>query len=91
MVEDKLDKISWAEYDKMSKTEEPKAKEGFTKQKLLQIVQVAELSGLKMYIWSGCVNNYVRVYRNSMIDSIHKCNDVSKLTVRKEHKEVYFK
>ncbi len=89
-----LDKISWAEYDEQcehTKSEEQQAKGGFTKEKLLQIVQVAELSGMKMFIWASCVQNYVRVYRNSMTDCIHKCLHIENLTVRKEHKEVYFK
>ena len=93
-MKDDLDKISWAEYDAKCQdtpAQEPKAKGGFTKEKLLQIVQVAELSGMKMFIWAGCVHNYVRVYRNSMTDCIHKCITIEKITVRKEHKEVYFK
>ena len=93
-MKDDLDKMSWAEYDAQSintKSIEPKAKGGFSKEKLLQIVQVAELSGMKMFIWADCVQNYVRVYRNSITDCIHKCILIEKITVRKEHKEVYFK
>ncbi len=93
-MKDDLDKISWAEYDKKlhnNKTEEPKVNGGFTKEKLLRIVQVAELQGMKMFIWANCVQNYVRVYRNSMTDCVHKCIQVENITVRKEHKEVYFK
>lgn len=93
-MKDDLDKISWAEYDakcKNTQAEEPRANGGFNREKLLQIVQVAELSGMKMFIWADCVQNYVRVYRNSMTDSIHKCMIIEKITVRKENKEVYFK
>lgn len=88
-----LDKISWAEYDKrFDYKKEPKAKGGFSKEKLLEIVQVADMSDMKMYIWVDCMQNYVKVYRNSMVDCIHKCINVEKLTVRKtENKEVYFK
>lgn len=93
-MKDDLDKMSWAEYDAKChniQAEEPKAKGGFTREKLLQIVQVAELSGMKMFIWADCVQNYVRVYRNSITDCIHNCMLIENITVRKEHKEVYFK
>ena len=88
-----LDKISWAEYDKKhDKKKEPKTKGGFTKEKLLEIVQVADMTDMNMYIWVDCVKNYIKVYRNSMVDCIHKCIDVEKITVRKTaYKEVYFK
>ena len=88
-----LDKISWADYEKKGSTKavEPKAQRGFTKEKLLEIIQVAELSGIKMYIWVNCLQNYVRVYRNSITDCIHKCEHPDKITIRKEFREIYFK
>ena len=94
MKEKDLDKITWGDYKK-DQTKSPSntlgGKDGFSREKLLQIVQVAEMSGMKMYIWANCVQNFVRVYRNSMIDCIHKSNSPNNITVRKEYKEVYFK
>lgn len=94
--ENDLDRITWGEYCKRNSKEgksssDKEGKGGFTKEKLLQIVHIAETTNMKMYIWADSLQNYVRVYRNSMVDSLQKCQNPEKITVRKEYKEVYFK
>ena len=93
---DDLDKITWGEYkrsleSKSSNTANYSSKLGFSKDKLIQIVQASDMQGYKMFVWVDCLSNYVRVYRNSMVESIQSLTDPDKLTVRKEYREVYFK
>jgi hypothetical protein len=74
-----LDKMTWGEYkEKYLKDEDVKkedgSRKGYDTDKLIQIVQLADMRGVRMFMWSDCLGNYVRVYRNSMIDCIHKCS-----------------
>ena len=98
MIEDDLDKITWGEYKRRLSSGDGKSsltslssKCGFSTDKLIQIVQASEMQGFKMFVWVACLGNYVRVYRNSMINSIKQMTDAESLTVRKEYREVYFR
>jgi len=95
MIDDDLDKMTWGDYKKRleGKISQPSssAKLGFSRDKLIQVVQASDMQGYKMFVWVECLNFYVRVYRNSMIDSIKKLSDPENITIRKEYREVYFK
>jgi hypothetical protein len=98
-MNDDLDKITYGEYKKRNGLGSKSSKSslsnniesGLSKDNLLSIIKVADMSKIKMFVWVDCLKNYVRVYRNSMVDSIHKCPTPEKLTVRKEYRELYFK
>ena len=95
MMGDDLDKITWGEYKKTLEGKSSKSslssKAGFNRDKLIQIVQASDMQGYKMYAWVDCLDSYVRVYRNSMIECINKLKDPGKISIRKEYREVYFK
>jgi hypothetical protein len=92
---DDLDKITWGEYKRSLESKSSKTalsgKKGFTRDKLIQVVQASDMQGCKMFVWVECLSSYVRVYRNSMVESIKKLDNPEHLTVRKDYKEVYFK
>jgi hypothetical protein len=92
---DDLDKITYGEYKKRNnvkvKSTSLHTKTGLGRETLVNMINIADKSGVKMFVWVQCLQSYVRVYRNSIMDSLIKCKSPEKLSVRKEYKELYFK